>query len=45
MGFLGRFSGKSSEALGLAEKRRKRHAETAEPSGKSGLNDEMEHAE
>src|SRR5215468_5588661 len=37
IGFLGHFGRKSSETLGFPGKRRKRHAETTEPSGKSGL--------
>src|SRR5262249_47779160 len=37
IGFLGHFGRKSSETLGFRGKRRKRHAETTESSGKSGL--------
>jgi hypothetical protein len=37
IGFLGHFGRKSSETLDFPGKRRKRHAETTESSGKSGL--------
>src|SRR5438034_7281273 len=37
IGFLGRFGRKSSETLDFPGKMRKRHAETAESSGKSRL--------
>jgi len=37
IGFFCRFGRKGSETLGFPGKRRKRHAETTEPSGKSGL--------
>src|SRR5262249_42852148 len=37
IGFLGHFGRQSSETLGFPGKRRKRHAETTEPSGKSGV--------
>src|SRR6516225_5479930 len=37
MGFLCRFGRKSSGTLGFPGERRKRHAETTEPSGKSGV--------
>src|SRR5262249_3976166 len=37
IGFLGHFGRQSSETLGFPGKRRKRHAETTEPSGKSGI--------
>jgi hypothetical protein len=37
IGFLGHFGRKSSETLDFPGKRRKRHAETTESSGKSGV--------
>jgi hypothetical protein len=37
IGFLGHFGRKSSETLDFPGKRRKRHAETTESSGKSGM--------
>jgi hypothetical protein len=37
IGFLGHFGRKSSETLDFPGKRRKRHAETTESSGKSGI--------